>query len=391
MNYDTPKPPMGYENCPPPQVDPADQPKPPCQPKPTEQGKEPEKCCQDLPQYDPPKWEPPAPCPPDERCECPPVPGSDPSCLTDLITTTAGQIEEGKKADAFKKDLEALAKAANGALQDYTQDKYSKLVKQWVQEDEDIANLIKTLVCDLPCWYCVIECYVCPLLNRMHEAEERLKWDPTKYPNAYNRYDLLNWYTQDKWVKERRFNRIKSVLAAWEKPAQTIEKILTDNAKLIVDLKKTIGPQIVFDLFFRLIPLHLAIAPPKGSAWTTKIDKQYTKFCPCDVPSPDDCCGPDVGLVEWSLRQRLIGPQPYLIDPNDYLKIICCLVKERYGPAQEALAKVETQLLTIEADIKRDKELVENGLKSFDKDARGAIPTTVDCCTFKPTQNQGAS
>jgi len=338
--------------------------------------------CKEIPPTTPPEWKKPEPCLPDKHCKCPPGPGSDPNCLEKLITEKAGQLAAAEKDKTFKADLEALLTKANAAKQEYTQDKYQKLVKQWVEQDAQIVELIRKLVCALPCWRCVIECYVCPYINRMHDAEERLKWVPTNYPQAFNWYDLLNWHTRDKAVKERRFNRIKSVLAAWEKPAQTIEKALTDNAKLIADANKGIGSdasKIAFDVFLKLVPMHLAIAPPKGSPWNTKIEKQYTVFCCCDMPSPDDCCGPDVGWFEWSLRQRLIGPQPYLIDPNQYLPLICCLVEERYGPAQTALNEAEAKVLTLETEIKRDKDMVENGLKSFDKDARGAIPSVVNC------------
>jgi hypothetical protein len=348
--------------------------------------------CKDIPPTKPPTWTKPEPCETDPKCKCDPGPGSDPNCLEKLISEKAGQLAAAEKDKTFKADLEALLTKANAAKQDYTRDKYDKLVKQWVEQDAKIVELINKLVCALPCWRCVIECYVCPLINRMHDAEARLKWDPTKYPEAFNWYDLLNWHTRDKEVKERRFNRIKSVLAAWEKPASTIEKVLADNAKLIADSCNALCPdasKVAFDVFLKLVPMHLAIAPPKGKTWQTKIDKQYTEFCCCDVGYPDDCCGPDVG--EWSLRQRLIGPQPYLIDPSQYLSLICCLVEERYGPAQTALNEAQAKLLSIETDIKRDKDMVENGLKNFEKDAKGAIPSVVHCCgeeLDKPEQEQ---
>lgn len=337
--------------------------------------------CKDIPPTKPPVWTKPEPCETDPKCKCPPGPGSDPNCLEKLISEKAGQLAAAEKDKTFKADLEALLTKANAAKQDYTRDKYEKLVKQWVEQDAKIVELINKLVCALPCWRCVIECYVCPLINRMHDAEARLKWDPTKYPEAFNWYDLLNWHTRDKEVKERRFNRIKSVLAAWEKPASTIEKILADNAKLIADSCNALCPdasKVAFDVFMKLVPMHLAIAPPKGKTWQTNIDKQHTELCCCDVGYPDDCCGPDVG--DWSLRQRLIGPQPYLIDPSQYLSLICCLVEERYGPAQTALNDAQAKLLSIETDIKRDKDMVENGLKNFEKDAKGAIPSVVHCC-----------
>jgi len=153
---------------------------------------------------------------------------------------------------------------------------------------------------------------------------------------------------------------------------------------LMESVGKLVGTEpskAVYDVFLRLVPLHLAVAPPKGSKWTTAIDKKYTEFCECDKVTPEDghdCCGPSVGAQ--TLRQRLIGPQPYLVEPQDYFnKVICCLVEKHYLPAKDALAKAEADLLTVENQIKRYKAQIENGLKSFEKDAKAAIPTSVKC------------
>jgi hypothetical protein len=359
-------------DCAPAPVDPADQPHPPGGGK----------GCEDLPTTTPPKPPDPKPCPPTD-CDCPAKPPSDANCLEKLIAEQTAAIVAADKAKTFKADLEALLTKAKTASQEYTREKYDKLVKQWVEQDGQIAELIRKLVCAVPCWRCILDCYVCPLLNELHYAEERLLGDGSLYADVKNLYDLQYWHTRDKDAKEQRFNRIKAVLAAWEKPAQTIEKALSDNAKIIADANTNLGasaPKVVFDVFIRLVPMHLAIAPPEGSAWETKIDKEYVDFCKCDTGKPDDCCGPDVG--ELSLRQRWLGPQPYLIDPKDYFDVICCLVEKRYGPAKDALGKAEAAVLTVENDIKRLKALIENGLKSFDKDAKGAIPSEVNCCDF---------
>jgi hypothetical protein len=226
----------------------------------------------------------------------------------------------------------------------------------------------------------VIECHVCPLLNDLHHAEQRLYGDGTLYADVKNLYDLQYWHTRNKDAKERTFNRVKSVLTAWENPAQTIKKALDDIDALIASAAKD-PRKAVYDVFFRIIPLHLAIAPPSGSAWKTRIGKEYTEFCKCDDGSEDACCGPDVG--ELSLRQRLIGPQAYLVDPNDYFKIICCLVDKRYGPAKDALAKAEAELLAVDNQIKRLKLQLEGWTKTFDQQAKGAIPANVDCCDYE--------
>jgi len=357
------------------------------QPHPPEDG------CEKLPETKPPKLDPPEKCP-DPPCKCPKKPDSSSNCLEDLIDEQAAQITVAEKAKAFKADLEALLAKATTAAQEYTRVQYEKLVKQWVEQDHEIAGLIRAVVCRFPCWRCIIECYVCPLLNEMHYAEEWLYRTGPPSTQVYNLYELRFWYERDLAAKQRVFERIKKVLAAWEKPAQTIEKNLADDAKLIETIK-TMGsdPKVVYDLFLKLIPMHLAIAPPANTKWKTEIGVEYTQFCGCDTGCPDDCCGPDVGV--WSLRQRLTGPQPYLIDPNNYFKVICCLVEKRYRPSKDQVAAAEAAFQGVDNDIQRAKAQIENGLKNFERDAKGAIPNVIDCCgkelpdpDAKPSQAQ---
>jgi hypothetical protein len=369
----------------PPSSEPADQPDPPSS------GDK----CEDIPTSKPPELQPPEKCP-EPDCNCPTGPGSTPNCLEDLIAKQAADIAAAKKAEAFKKDLEDLLTKAKAADQEYTRAKYESQVKQWVELDGWIAAFIRKFECALPCWRCVIECYICPILNELHYAERWLDGDGTLPADVHNLYDLQYWHTRDKERKERRFDRIKAVLGAWEKPATTIDKVLNDNRKLLEALDtapSSAAGGVVVDLFLTLIPMHLAIAPPSGSGWVTKIGKEYTQFCDCDTGKPDNCCGPDVG--ERTLRQRLIGPQPYLIDPNDYFTLICCLVQKRYGPAKDALGKAEAELSAIEDRIARLKAQISGGLNkdAFEKVAKGAIPSVINCCDFetdkpvaKPTQ-----
>lgn len=348
--------------------------------------------CEKIPATTPPPLKEPTPCPPDPCCKCPEGPTSTTNCLEELIAKQAAALAAGDKAKAFKADLEKLLEKAKTGAQDYTRDKFDKLVKEWVEQDAAIADLIRKLVCAVPCWQCIIECYVCPLVDNLRMAEESLYGDGTLYTEVHNLHDLLYWHTRDKEAKERRFVRIQKVLSAWEKPAQTIETILNENRTLIEAAGKSLASdagKVIYDVFLRLVPKHLSIAPPSGSAWKTKISKEYTEFCACDKGKPDDCCGPDVG--EWSLRQRLIGPQPYLVNPNDYLTLICCLVEQRYGPAQEALAKAEADWASYDSRIKRYKDQIEKGLQSLEKDAKGVIPTVIDCSNYVPDKTDSKS
>lgn len=365
-----------------------------CSDDPADQPPVDETKCPDQPKNDPPDpYEPPE-CDKTPSCNCPKPPGATQHCLEDLIDEQTKQVTVAEKAKAFKTELEALLAKAKTASQEYTAEKYEKLIKQWEEQDAKIANLLRRLECAWPCWRCIIECYVCPLLDDLRKAEEQLNGDGKLCRDMHSIYDFRYWHERNKEYRDRVFQRIKLVLAAWEKPAQTIEKILADNGKLI-DSFETNSPNVVYDVFLKLVPLHLAIAPP-ATLKKTKIDKKYTVFCECDEGTPEKCCGPDVG--EWRLRDRLIGPQPYLIKPDYYYTLICCLVDKLYRPAKDRLAEATAALEEVENDINRYKDQLQKGLdpKTFEANAKARIPSSIECCGDKlpkPEQqpNQTAS
>jgi hypothetical protein len=361
-------------------------------PQPHSPGKSDE--CKTIEPSEPPEYEEPKPCAPD--CNCPENSSPKQNCIEDLIAKQDAEIAAAEKAKKFKDDLVALLAKAKAASQDYTPDKYKKLCKLWVEEDNRIVELIRKLECTVTCWRCVIECYICPLINQLYNNQQLLDGDAPLPTEVHSLYELQYWRARDKDKRERSFNRIKSVLVAWEKPAQTVEKILADNDKLIVDSLKLVGSdptKVIYDIFFRLVPLHLAIAPLTGlnwdtnGGWETNILEEWTlaAFCKCDkgAAEPDDCCGPDVG--EWSMRQRLIGPQPYLVEPNKYFDLVCCLVEKRYEPAKSILAKAENDLTAVDKRIADLKAQIENGLKTLDRDAKAVIPSSINCDDCKPT------
>lgn len=354
----------------PPSEDPADQPK------------DPGETCEELPKDEPPKLDEPKECPPPPCC-CPPGPTTTSNCLDELIAQQAKEITEAERAKTFKAALEALLQKAKVAQQEYTQDKYDKLVKEWLRLDAEIAELIRKLVCAVPCWWCLIECHICPLLYEIRYREQKLWGDGTLYTDVRSLHDLRYWHERNRDAKRRAFERVKGVLAAWEKPGVTIEKVLADNAKLISDAGKFLAPdaaKLVYDIFLRLVPMHLAIAPPASTTWVTSIGKEYTQFCECDTGKPDDCCGPDVGVP--TVRERLIGPQPYLIHPNQYFSVLCCLTRERYLPAKDALAQAESDYERVDGEIKQFTTEIDEKLKSVATNARAALPTGVDCDAY---------
>lgn len=371
MTYETHK--QREHDCPP-KVNPADQPKPPDKTK-----------CEDPPAVEIPNPPEPPKCPdPDPCCKCPSDPKDPSECLQTLLDAQPGDAGAAEKTK-FKAELTKLLETARKAKQDYTRDKYKELVERWVKQDADIAELIRKLECAVWCWKCILECFVCTLLNGLHDAEKRLYDDGKLYADVHDLYDKQYWLKRYREIKQRRFDRIKNVLKAWETPAATIEKTLNDNKTLIDAIGPLIGSQpgkAIYDVFFRLIPLHLAIAPPAGAKTTTKIDKRFTEFCGCDVPVHDDCCGADVG--ERSLRQRLIPPQPFLIDPDNYFDVICCLVEKRYAKANEDLNNIDIEIAKVNGKIQNfEKALADGWQKEFEKNAKAAIPSVIDCCDYE--------
>lgn len=351
-----------------------------CEPdfEPAGRPKDPSGTCPDVPCDKPPPLKDPQKCCPDPDCNCPVLPPSSSNCFDDLIAQQAKQISEAESAKAFKTELESLLTKAKAASLEYTQQKYGKLVSDWCGLDCQISELIRKLVCAVPCWRCLIECYVCPLLYEVRYDEQRLWGDGTLYTEVHSLSDLRYWLDRDQQRKKRVLDRIQGVLAAWEKPAQTIEKAIADNTALHAAsgrLLSTDATKAVYDVFLQLVPKHLAIAPPGNSPHKTRIAKQYTEFCDCDKGEPDDCCGPDVGVP--SLRQQLIGPQPYLIDPAKFFSVICCLTTERYLPAKNAYATAKSDFESVDNDYNRLKAEIVDKMKSIGTNAKASFP--VDC------------
>lgn len=322
-----------------------------------------------------------------EPCCCPTKPGSTGTCLDDLIDEQAKLMSEAERAKSFKADLEELLKKAKAAKLEYSQEKYKDLLERWEKQDASIADLIAKLVCQVPCWWCLIECEICPLLYAIRDLDLRLNGDGTLTDKVYSLRDLRYWQERNRDAKAAIFDRIKKVLAAWEKPATTLDKVLADNLKLINDTKNILGTDpatAVLNVFLKLVSTHLAIAP-RGA--TSKISPEYTKFCSCDESEPDDCCGPDVGVL--SIRRRLIEPLPYIVDPDKFFDIICCLATERYLPAKNMLAKAESDLLKTESAIKRAEADLELKKNSIHLDYKANVTNPIDCDKYKRKDGSG--
>lgn len=325
------------------------------------------------------------------KYKCPPAPTTQkPDCLDDLISAQEKEIKEAERATSFKDELKAIQDKTRSAKLDYTQTKYDALKSLWKKQDGEIVELLRQLVCRLPDWRCMVECSVCELIYAIRDNERLLSgtgvpFTPTGdacYKRADSLYDLQYWHERNVAARKAEFDRIKLVLAAWEKPAQTIEKALADNAQILA-AGKTVDngdlAKFVYDVFFVLIPRHLAVAPPREEGSTpahtqtqTQIQrKYYDVLCHCDEGTREDCCGPNTGQL--TLRERLVGPLPYLITPELYSIVVCCLVECRYVPAKDALAAAEGELAAAQEKVRKAKAFVEEKFKSLENDAKANL------------------
>src|SRR5947209_10819419 len=122
--------------------------------------------CEPLPSGPkPPKLPKPRTC--ETRCTCPTPPAPPHSCFDKLIAKQDNIANRAGRASEIKADLTALRDQANKAKQTYTRQKYQDFVKRWKQLDKDIAGAIEIVTCNTKCWWCVLECHVCPEIYRI--------------------------------------------------------------------------------------------------------------------------------------------------------------------------------------------------------------------------------
>jgi hypothetical protein len=339
-------------------------------------------------------------------CTCPSVPSDKPACLDTLIKNEADAINKGDQAKKFKADLEALLGKVKAATLEYTADSYKDLVDRWKTEDESIVCLIRSIHCALPCWWCVIECEICPLVNDIHGQELKLSGDyllagetapapETDPPCVKSIYDLRFWWWREKLRRQALFDHVANVMKAWETPFKTIDGILKANAEIIktisaalnVDQKKE-ASKYLFDLV-RLVRQHLAIAPPVSEA-TTGIEKRYVEICCCDQSGElHKCCGVVIRLP--TVLDRVIGALPYLVRPEKYPDLICCLATKVYQPTRKSAVEADSRLSELETEVKNTEAAIVAQLKSLPADAKVRLGKTIECKDYKPrTGSDGA-
>jgi hypothetical protein len=341
--------------------------------------------CELLPEGDaPPTFDPPKPsCP---RCDCPTEPPASGSCFDTMIAKQTAELAKAEHAKAFKAELEDLLKKASAAKAAYTRGKAGELTQRWLRLDKEIVRAISVITCNVPCWWCLIECEVCTLVYAIRALELEVGGGGAWMSDVKSQRDLEYWHQRNAEAKAAQFERFKAVLAVWTSPATTIEKALTVNENAVKAIPSADPVADLLQLFLKVIPLHLAIAP-RGEK--TDIGDKYVELCCDDDGVPDDCCGPDAGILPVRL-QHLVGPQPYIVDPDQYFGILCCLVEHRYLPAKEQLAKATSERDAQAALVAAKTSELNRRRKSILEDASGSIARPVNCTdAYKPKEGEG--
>jgi hypothetical protein len=342
------------------------------------------KKCPDLPK--PPKVpEPPEREPCKQRCICPTPPGGPPNdCpeIEELIRSQAKVVTQAERAKAFVEELKAFQGKVASAQVDYTQARYKELNKFWKDQDKLIADLTEKIKCTVPCWECLLECRLCRLLEDIRTLEDRLNGTGGITDKVFSLIDLQFWHQRNVAQLQARVDRISGVLAVWEKLSATLGDALDKNGKLVLDLPAVLAAdpaKAVYDIFMTLLPRHWAIRP-RGA--TSGIKDEFIKVCTCDDGEPDVCCGPDVGVR--SLRDRLVGTLPYIVDPADFRDLVCCLITERLGPASVLLATAQANLAATSTEIEEAKKLIADKTAAIETSFKAELGNPIDCSDYPP-------
>jgi len=309
-----------------------------------------------------------------------------------VITEESKKIAAADQAKAFVDVLGQIQKSANDAKGKYTRSVYESLRDGWIKFDGDLLlRVTKQLECTIRCWECVVECRLCPLLKAIRDRQLVLDGKVDNLPKSVDSLrELLCWHQRNVAFRQADFDRVNGVLTAWvTDPVGKLQKAMADNIDLagkILDTMATDNVGALWNIFMRLLPLHMAIAP-RGQK--SAIDPAYLTICDnCDPDDPTWCCTVHVG--ERSIRQQLIGPVPYIVDPDRYPDVICCLVTQRYQKASVLLAKAKAEYAEVQSRIERVTTEIGDRKKSLADDFKGDLTTPIDCKQYwkKPANGQ---
>ena len=90
-----------------------------------------------------------------------------------------------------------------------------------------------------------------------------------------------------------------------------------------------------------------------------------------------------VSVASKRARLRLVGPQPYLVEPDKYLEVIRCVATERYLPAKDLLAAAQVEVANTKDEIERLEKLIKERIESIEKDFKAELGTPIDCTRYR--------
>jgi chromosome segregation ATPase len=282
------------------------------------------------------------------------------------IDKISGQLAVAERLKEYKATLEALLQKTKSAMEDYPVKKYTDLLKRWQDQDRSLKDLLAKLQCSITNWDDLLRQGVAPLFADIAALKGDLRMAPEGAEPAPGTGDGLYARRERQQLRlahlQARYEKARLDLAAWEKPAPTLEKILNENDKLAADIKKTMGqpeaPALLYDMFFKLLPMHYLVAPPE--AWSTRVNaKEFVIGC--------------AGAQAWKDLKEMLGPQPMLIEPAKYLDHIVEGPLKEYNTAKTRLADAAGDLQKTQDEIKRAEKSLDEKRKTLDKAARAAL------------------
>ena len=321
-----------------------------------------------------------------QPCCCPPKPGGDrpASCLDTMIKEQSKLATQAAAATSSREDLIKRRDKIITALQTYTQPKYESLLKQWKKQDGEIVCIIRNLLCSIKCWKCVLECHLCPLLYDIRKLETEVGGTGVYAPQVDTLAEQAAWHLRNQTERSAYFERIVATLTAWEDPAKTLLEVLNANQKsidAIGGLLSTDQPAALYTFFVKLLPAHWAIRPRTKGA--SDIPADILEVCLCGEATPDDCCGPDTGLRSVRDRLSLEKPVPYLVEPDELPKIVCCLVQGRYIPAKQKLAEAAAWYETAKKMLDDADSLLKAKATGLEAAFKAALTPQIECRPYR--------
>lgn len=281
------------------------------------------------------------------------------------IDKISGQLAVAERLKEYKATLEALLQKTKSAMEDYPATKYADLLKRWQDQDRGLKDLLAKLQCSIPNWNDLLRQGVAPLFADIAALKAELRMAPEGEEHTGTGDGLYARRERQELRlahRQARYEKARVYLAAWEKPGPTLEKILNENDKLAADIKKAMGqpeaPALLYDMFFKLLPLHYLIAP--AEARPTRVNaKEFVIRC--------------AGAQAWKDLKEMLGPQPMLIEPAEYLNHIVEGPLKEYNAAKTSLAEAAGDLQKTQDEIKRAEKALEEKRKSLEKAARAAL------------------